>query len=438
MKETKIGFCIPEFDPIRLKDFLSSNDAGKWGSDPNGEGDIAVVRSTNFNDTGYLDLSDVALRSLTEDEYKKTQLLENDIVIERSGGSANQPVGRVSFITKEIEKTGFGFSNFIQRIRVSEEHNAKYVFYCLYHLHSAGITQTMQTQTNGIRNLEYRYYLNQKLPKSNPTEQTHIANFLSTVDKTIHATKNSIAKLEKLKTSLMQNLLTGKMKPDGTWRSEDEFWTDEKFGKVPNGWVLKFIGDEYVSKINPLYNYQINQEYVFLEMASVENNFEGIKQYDKVYLDKRNSGFACFKNGDILFAKITPCTENGKIAIIENCSSEVGFGSTEFIVISPTENIDNYLLYSFLSLSKIHKRAVALMEGTTGRQRVPWKIFKNVLQISFPKEIKEQEAMVKPLKTIDINLKKRLSRLNYLLKLKKSLMQNLLTGKVRIPQEEVK
>lgn len=236
----------------------------------------------------------------------------------------------------------------------------------------------------------------------------------------------------------MQNLLTGKMKPDGTWRSEDEFWTDEKFGKVPNGWVLKFIGEDYVSKINPLYNYQINQEYDFLEMASVENNFEGIKQYDKVYLDKRNSGFACFKNGDILFAKITPCTENGKIAIIENCSSEVGFGSTEFIVISPTENIDNYLLYSFLSLSKIHKRAVALMEGTTGRQRVPWKIFKNVLQISFPKEVKEQEAIVKPLKTIDNNLKKRLSRLDYLLKLKKSLMQNLLTGKVRIPQEAFK
>lgn len=37
MKETKIGFCIPDFDPIRLKDFLSSNDAGKWGSDPNTE-----------------------------------------------------------------------------------------------------------------------------------------------------------------------------------------------------------------------------------------------------------------------------------------------------------------------------------------------------------------------------------------------------------------
>ncbi len=438
MKETKIGFCIPDFDPIRLKDFLSSNDAGKWGADPTGENDIAVVRSTNFNDTGYLDLSDVALRSLPEDDYKKTKLLENDIVIERSGGSANQPVGRVSFVTKEIEDTGFGFSNFIQRIRVSDEHNAKYVFYCLYHLHSAGITQTMQTQTNGIRNLEYRYYLNQKLPKPSPTEQTHIANFLSSVDKTIQASKNSIAKLEKLKTSLMQNLLTGKMKPDGTWRTEDEFWIDDKFGKVPNGWVVKFIGDEYVSQINPLYDYEINKEYDFLEMAAVENNFEGIKQYDKIFLSKKNSGYACFKNGDILFAKITPCTENGKIAIIENCSTEIGFGSTEFIVISPSSNINNYLLFSYLSLGNIHKRAVGLMEGTTGRQRVPWKIFKNVLQIAFPINPEEQLKIVEPLQSIDKNLKNRLTRLNHLHKLKKSLMQNLLTGKVRIPQEALK
>lgn len=418
LKGTKIGFCIPDFDPIRLKDFLSGNDAGKWGSDPKDDNCISVVRSTNFNDTGYLDLSDVAKRTLPEEDYQKTKLKKNDIVIERSGGSANQPVGRVSFVTKEIEETGFGFSNFIQRIRVLDDYNAKFVFYCLYHLHSAGITQTMQTQTNGIRNLEYRYYLNQRLPKPSLPEQNLIANALSTVDKTIQATKNSIIQLQKLKNSFMQNLLTGKIRPDGSWRTEDEFYLDEKFGKVPKGWMLKFIGDEFVSKINPLYDYEINKEFDFLEMAAVENNFEGIKQYDKVILNKRNSGFACYKNGDILFAKITPCTENGKIAIIENCSTDVGFGSTEFIVISPSSNIDNYLLYSFLSLSNIHKRAVALMEGTTGRQRVPWKIFKNVLQVPFPIEKEDQQKIVKPLKTFDKNLKARLLRLDHLLKVK--------------------
>jgi len=40
----------------------------------------------------------------------------------------------------------------------------------------------------------------------------------------------------------MQNLLTGKMKPDGTWRNEDEFYMDDKFGKVPVGWSVKYVG----------------------------------------------------------------------------------------------------------------------------------------------------------------------------------------------------
>lgn len=135
-----------------------------------------------------------------------------DILIERSGGSANQPVGRVSFIPSEVAEKGFGFSNFIQRIKVSDEYDSKFIFYCLYYLHSAGITQTMQTQTNGIRNLEYRYYLNQKFPNPTKTEQELIADNISSVDETIKSAKELIIELENLKKSLMQNLLTGKVR----------------------------------------------------------------------------------------------------------------------------------------------------------------------------------------------------------------------------------
>ena len=67
-------------------------------------------------------------------------------------------------------------------------------------------------------------------------EQIAIANILSKVDEAIASIQNSIAAAERLKKSLMQNLLTGKMKPDGTFRTPDEFYIDEKFGKVPVGW----------------------------------------------------------------------------------------------------------------------------------------------------------------------------------------------------------
>src|SRR5690606_27881563 len=67
-------------------------------------------------------------------------------------------------------------------------------------------------------------------------EQKAIATILSKVDEAIKATENSIKAAEKLKKSLMQNLLTGKLKPKGTWRKEDEFYKDEKFGSCPVGW----------------------------------------------------------------------------------------------------------------------------------------------------------------------------------------------------------
>lgn len=419
------------FQTTKLKSILDASDSGKWGTDPIINA-IRVVRSTNFNDTGYLDLSDVAFRQLTDEEYKQTKLNENDIVIERSGGSANQPVGRVSFITKEIGEVGFGYSNFIQRITFRRKYFAKYYFYCLYYLHNAGLTQAMQTQTNGIRNLEYRYFLNICLPKPHFHEQKAIANYLSKVDQAIDAIKNTIYKLENLKTALMQNLLSGKMKPDGTWRQDDEFWHHDKFGKVPVGWEVRNLGDSHVAIIDPIYEYEVGLEFPFLEMAAVQNNYKGIIEYSTLKIDKRNSGLACFKTGDILYAKITPCVENGKITIINDFNG-VGFGSTEFTVISPSNNIENYLLFLLLTDHKIHQKAISLMEGTTGRQRIPKKVFKKNLTIAYPKDKKDQKEIVDIFVNIEKNISLKTKKIDSLQNLKKSLMQNLLTGKIRIP-----
>ncbi|MFD1096247.1 restriction endonuclease subunit S [Salegentibacter chungangensis] len=431
LKETKIGFCIPDFDPIRLKDFLSSNDAGKWGADPKDDNSIAVVRSTNFNDTGYLDLSDVAERALSEDEYLKTKLKENDIVIERSGGSANQPVGRVSFVTKDIEETGFGFSNFIQRIRVSDEYDAKFVFYCLYHLHSAGITQTMQTQTNGIRNLEYRYYLNQRLPKPSPTEQTQIANALSTVDKTIQATKNSIAKLEKLKTSLMQNLLTGKMKPDGSWRTEDEFYLDEKFGKVPKGWRISYLKEVQIinkaslpASTDP--NYEL--QYITIEAVSTDSiDYDLVPTYK--FSEAPGRARRIIKKGDFIVSTVRPNLK-GFARIKEEGDNLIC--STGFATVSPKGNqVSDF--YFFQILSFIGEKQFASFISGSNYPAVTDRDFKKLKVYEAPFE--EQKIITEKIQTVFTVVENKQESIKQLNNLKKSLMQNLLTGKVRIPED---
>ena len=260
-------------------------------------------------------------------------------------------------------------------------------------------------------------------------EQTAIAALLSKVDESIAAVQRSIAAAERLKKSLMQNLLTGRMKPDGTLRKEDEFYVDEKFGRVPLGWDVKTIGDKDVCKINPVYKYKKKDVYDFIPMEAIKENFEGVDYVEKQVID--NGSYTRFKAGDILFAKITPCSENGKVAYIDHIDSEVGFASTEFIVFHPTENVDGKYVYLLLSSGNVHRLAISLMEGTTGRQRIPWKIFRNRIFVPMPDKV-EQTKIVDKILAFDKQIKENNNKIAVLERLKKSLMQNLLTGRVRV------
>lgn len=273
-----------------------------------------------------------------------------------------------------------------------------------------------------IRNMKLMF------PKDK-SEQTAIAAVLSKVDEAIAAVQGSIAAAERLKKSLMQNLLTGRMKPDGTLRTEEEFYLDEKFGRVPLGWEVKAIGDKSVCKINPNYKYKKKEVYDFVPMEAVKENFGGLDFIEKQVID--NGSYTRFKAGDILFAKITPCSENGKVAYIEHIDSEVGFASTEFIVFHPTDNVNGQFIYLMLASENVHRLAISLMEGTTGRQRIPWKIFRNRIFVPMPDK-EEQNKIVEKILAFDKQIKENNNKIAVLERLKKSLMQNLLTGRVRV------
>ncbi|MCY7087670.1 restriction endonuclease subunit S [Streptococcus oralis] len=124
-------------------------------------------------------------------------------------------------------------------------------------------------------------------------------------------------------------------------------------------------------------------------------------QRDVVKIDYSEfRGGTKFRNGDTLLAKITPCLENGKTAFV-NClqEDEIGFGSTEFIVLRAKENIDERFLY-YLSISpEFRKQAISLMEGTSGRKRVN----ENALKISdfLIPDFEEQRKIANILSAID-------------------------------------
>lgn len=143
---------------------------------------------------------------------------------------------------------------------------------------------------------------------------------------------------------------------------------------IPQGWEL--LPFTKIVEINPAYKTK-SKTVKFCEMSLLDVD----SRYISGDLDNRESsgGGSRFKNGDILFARITPCAENGKMAIVNFLDDEeIGKGSTEFIVLSP-KKVSPLYLYSLCRTTRIRKYAIDRMEGTTGRQRIPSYIFEDIM-----------------------------------------------------------
>lgn len=137
----------------------------------------------------------------------------------------------------------------------------------------------------------------------------------------------------------------------------------------------------------------------FVPMAAIDETIGVIAYLEKRALDEVSEGKTKFKKGDILFAKITPCTENGKVALVAHLDSPIGFGSTEFYVLRVTKTLTpEYLLY-WLRSPTIRELAVSSMTGSSGRQRVP-KTFWDEVDIPIP-PLPVQRAIVTILSQAD-------------------------------------
>ena len=427
-KQTKIGTVCSDFNTFQLKSVLVKNDAGDWGGEPDKDA-IGVIRSTNFNNDGKLDLSDIAYRTLSKRKFEEKKLYATDILIERSGGSETQPVGRVGFITEEMAQTDYAFANFIQRISLNDEVNAKFVYYCLQQMYEMGITAGMQSQTTGIRNLDWKQYIKVSLPKPSPDEQSAIAAMLSKVDEAIAAVQASIAAAERLKKSLMQNLLTGRMKPDGTLRKEDEFYVDEKFGRVPLGWEVKKVKDLFYMNQNTLSsntNADYRFKYITIEAVNTEKiEFENCPCYS--FKDSPGRARRIIKDNDILISGVRPNLK--AFAIYYKPDSNNWICSTGFHVLTAKEKVcPQFFFYQILSsigASQFHSWVAGSNYPAIGDSDM-----KNMLLYTPPYE--EQLVINQKFESISKSQKEKQSKIAVLERLKKSLMQNLLTGKVRI------
>ncbi len=145
----------------------------------------------------------------------------------------------------------------------------------------------------------------------------------------------------------------------------------EWIGEIPAGWEVKKL--KYDVLVNPSkegINKESDDIVVFLPMEKVKEDGK-IDCSIKKPISELYSGFTFFRKNDVIIAKITPCFENGKGALLNELETDIGFGSTEFHVLRAKQNICNQFLYYITKSEIFMKTGEAFMSGAAGQKRVP-------------------------------------------------------------------
>jgi type I restriction enzyme S subunit len=157
-----------------LKDIIEKPITGEWGTDGDS---VSILRTTNFTNSGVLNLMNVVKRNVSKRKVDQKRLMKGDIIIEKSGGSPKQPVGRVVFFKEEGVYLCNNFTSILRPKKDKVE--PKYLHYLLYGSHRFGVTGMFQNKTTGIINLQLPRYINKlQIPLPPLKTQQRIAGIL--------------------------------------------------------------------------------------------------------------------------------------------------------------------------------------------------------------------------------------------------------------------
>jgi len=295
---------------------------GEWGTEitENSQNIVSVIRTTNFLNNGKIDIQNKELikREIDKKKIEQKQLKRGDIIIEKSGGSPNQPVGRVVFFDLNINEV-FLCNNFTSILRVKEDINSKYIFYFLRNNYKKNKVVKYQNKTTGIINLKLQNYLNEScifLPELKI--QNKIVNILDNLENIIEKNQNYLTHLGVLTKSLFTTMFGDIEKKfeyhklsnicdvrDGTHDSPEYITTDKRFPLITSKNLkgdkidfseVNFISEADFNKINVRSKVDIGD--ILMPMIGTIGNPIIVKINKKFSI--KNLALIKFKNSQII------------------------------------------------------------------------------------------------------------------------------------------
>lgn len=225
-----------------------------------------------------------------------------------------------------------------------------------YYLRSPGFVNQASHHVSGAKmpRVVMDWFWEHEVPIPSPKEQSRIVELLDEADRLHRLRRNADAKAARIMPALFLKM----------------------FGDPatnPKGLPVKLLGDPAVCDINPRARLGLNDSDLvsFVPMADVDEVLGRITGCQSRPYGEVKKGFTPFQDSDVLFAKITPCMQNGKAAIASGLVGGVGFGSTEFHVLRAGPDVTPEYLFALIRLQSFRNHAMSAFTGSAGQQRVP-------------------------------------------------------------------
>jgi type I restriction enzyme S subunit len=403
----------------RRKDWAATNIAalfklntpGFWGTDAGDDGNVLVLRSTNFKKASGLNYETAAPRRFDKRKLDQKRLIAGDIILERSGGSPSQPVGRVNRFAADGL---FSASNFMQILRPAEGVDSYFSYYLLHDFYLRGGTETLQKATTGIRNLDFKTYLQTPVFLPPLDEQRRIAEVLLSVDRAIAAQSEVCDQTE-----ITFNSLANASFAAGNEASS-------------NVWPISPLGDLCESiqvgiVVRPASYYVEIGGIPTLRSLNVGENRLDLD--DLVYISTdghRLNSKSSLRPGDVVTRRTG---EPGKTAVIPPLFPN-GLNCIDIIFSRPTDKLRAAFL-SFFMNSDAAKRQVTGLQGGLAQQHLNVGEMRK-LKVPQP-AVHVQDEVVETLKSASDRVEGEKALLDRLLSLRSAIGVDLLSGRVRVP-----
>ena len=196
---------------------------------------------------------------------------------------------------------------------------------------------------------------------------------------------------------------------------------------LPKGWIKTNLAN--IVAINPKHKELENQTAGFVPMALAPMDFSKQLNFEERAWDEIKKGYTHFANGDVIFAKVTPCFENGKAAIVHNMPNGIGAGSTEFYALRPyVKELSQDYIFSIIKSHDFLTLGAENMTGAVGLRRVP-KQFVESFSINLPPAA-EQKIIAQKLDTLLAQVESTKARLERTREILKRFRQSVLAAAV--------